>query len=262
MCVATTISPGLAGAIAGALMGAIFGGLLRFVLDRRSEHQTARSVARLIYLELEEIWMFLGQTIDEGAPWEGHDFSVPTWTEHRQVIAGELADDELKALMAGVRWLPAVNRWRRDWIDRRSRDESLTFSDKDNQFLGIVVGSVDIARQAIAPLQRGRRWFMFRPRVPESLPKDLSAPCSCGHPWGQHHWHVQRRWLRLRRPRVAYQDFAHGCKACDCQQFELDEPTGWRRRLRLLRLLPQAPKTRAAPGEPTEDALYFRNRAN
>jgi hypothetical protein len=239
------MEPEVAGALAGAVAGTAAAALMRFVFDRRAEHARARSIARLLYRELEDIATYLEGAAEEREPWVGGDFSVPTWTDHAYVIAGELDDSELIVLSATMRWIATANGWRAEFLGRdglrlgRRRRE---FSDEDEDLLRLVVATVRLACQSIALLQRGRRWFVFRRRVRRSLAPSLTAPCACGHAFGQHEWRTKRRGLRLGAWRASHHDVAGRCQECGCKKFRYADSSRLRRFLRPLRILSQAPE--------------------
>lgn len=239
------MEPEVAGALAGAAAGSGAAALMRFVFDRRAEHARARSIARLLYRELEDIATYLEGAAEEREPWKGGDLSVSTWTDHAHVIAGELDDGELMVLSSTMRWVAVANRWRAEFLglDKpRLWHRQREFDDDDEQLLRLVVSTVRIACQSVAPLQRGRRWFIFRRRVPRSLAPSLRAPCVCGHAFGQHEWRTKRRLLRAGNVRASHHDVAGRCRQCECEKFRSMDSSRLTRFLRRMRLLPQAPE--------------------
>jgi hypothetical protein len=241
------MEPQVAGALAGAAAGAGAGGLARFIFDRRAEHARARSIARLLYRELEDIKTYVDGAREEGQPWGGADFEVRTWNDHGYVIAGELADGELITMAAAIRWVGTANHWRANFSSRghwrfgRPAKPSV-YSDDDARTLWLVSQILTLACQAIDPLQRGRRFFIFRRRLSRPLSPPLDSPCTCGHAFGDHEWRSRRRWLRFHAPRASRQDIGYGCKHCGCRRFRLDERGRLKPLIRRARLLSPVPK--------------------
>lgn len=100
---------------------------------------------------------------------------------------------------------------------------------------------VHIASGAIKPLRRGRRFFIWRRRIPQSLTPSLEARCRCGHTFAVHAWRTRRRWVRLVRPSIAFEDRASACEECACAAFRYRETRRLIRALRQMRILTQAP---------------------
>jgi len=240
------MEPEIAGALAGAVAGTGAAALTRFVFDRRAEHSHARSIARLLHRQLDDIRIHIERAIDQQEPWMGSDFAVPVWADHAHEIAGELDDSELLVLSSVMNWIAAANAWRAEFLaasrSRFGRPRRM-FGPEDERLLKVVSGTVQLACQSVGPLRKGRRWFVFRRRVPRSLAPSLGGVCVCGHAFGQHDWWTKRRWLRLRHPRASHHDVAGRCKECECEKFQRPETSRLKLFLRHSRLLPQAPES-------------------
>ncbi len=195
------MEPQVAGALAGAIAGVGAGSGTRYVLDRRSEHAQARSIARLIFREIEDVRKYLDAALDSKEPWPGGDFSIPAWERHGHQIAGELADGELLAISTSMHWVATVNEWRAAFLNEEEsrwpgrRRQERPWEESDSQLLAIASQVLLLASQAITPLQRGRRAFVFRRRIPRSLSPPLDTPCECGHAFANHHWRSRRLGL-------------------------------------------------------------------
>jgi hypothetical protein len=223
----------------------------RYVLDRRSEHAQGRAIARLLYRELEDIRTDVDTTREEQEPWQGDDLGSTTWRDQRYKIAGELDETELLTLSAAMGWIAQANAWRIAHINGRRRRwrqlQPRMFTEDDDRFLFIVSSAVGLACDAIGPLRRGRKFFMFRRRVPRALAPNLGLRCECGHAFGRHAWRTRRRWLRLTKPLHSHHDVAGHCRLCGCRRLTYPDSSQAKRALRRLRLLPRAPYSHQTP---------------
>jgi hypothetical protein len=167
----------------------------------------------------------------------------------RNKIAGELGDSELLSVTTTMRWISAANDWRSEFVrlgkgwPRRKR----VFGSGDEQFLGLVSWTLDLACRSINPLQQGRRWFIFRRRVPKALTPRLGLRCECGHAFGQHTWETKRRWLRVVHPTWSHHDIGGECRECTCKRFRYSDPNHIKATLRRMRLMGPHPYGDAAP---------------
>lgn len=239
------MEPELAGALAGATTGGAVAAASHFVLDRRREHEAARSVARMVGIELDRIAKYVDASIADRAPWSGGELELRTWTEYAHLIAGELAEEELLALNEAASWISAANGWRNARGSGRIREAVLggrrPFTEEDEQFLRLVLAAIGIARDSIRPLRAGRRTFVWRRRIPEAFAPDPRALCRCGHAFGAHALETRRRLFRLYRPQVPHEERASRCGECNCGSYRYANDGLVAHVLRQLRVMPQAP---------------------
>ncbi len=251
------MEPALVGALAGAGAGALASAATRFVLDRRGEHAEGRAVARLIFRELEDIKIAVDRSIENDFPWEGGDFGVPTWGEHRYKVAGELDESELLVLSTTMNWIAQANAWRHEFLARPKRQRRAGLTSGDVEFLRVVSMTLDLACKSVGPLRRGRRFFVFRRRVAKALVPRHDLVCTCGDDFAAHEWMTKRRILRLPHAWHSHHDVGGKCLECDCARFEY--AGDGKRRKRRMRRLHLAPPGAYAP-IPRNEPVTSRNR--